>query len=151
MNSRQAATPMPVSLKDLRPAFEFVSMGTGTNNAFLCKETGKIYWTSESGDLDGLEEEELPDDLEESDKYLAIPDKYELHLGKPLALAFAREFLPAYFDEVRHMFSKRGAYRRFRDFLLRRNALDQWYEFEERATDRALREWCEVNSITLAD
>jgi hypothetical protein len=101
--------------------------------------------------LDGLEEEELPDDLEESDKYLAIPDKYELDLGKPLALAFAREFLPAYFDEVRHMFSKRGAYRRFRDFLLRRNALDQWYEFEERATDRALREWCEVNSITLAD
>jgi hypothetical protein len=103
---------MPISLKDLRLAFEFVSMGSSDNSAFLCKKTGRIYWTSESGVLDGLEEEELPDDLEESDKYLAIPDKYELDLGKPLALAFAREFVPAYFDEVRQIFSKRGAYRR---------------------------------------
>jgi hypothetical protein len=71
--------------------------------------------------------------------------------GKPLVLAFAREHLPACFDEVRQIFSKRGAYRRFRDLLLRRNALDQWYEFKEKATEQALRDWCEDNSITLAD
>jgi hypothetical protein len=29
--------------------------------------------------------------------------------------------------------------------------LDQWYEFEAKATERALREWCEVESIDLAD
>ena len=34
-----------------------------------------------------------------------------LGLGKPLALDFAREFLPDDLDEVRYIFSKRGAYR----------------------------------------
>jgi len=37
----------------------------------------------------------LPDDIEGDKKYIAIPDKRELDLGKPLALDFAREFLPA--------------------------------------------------------
>src|SRR5712691_3321870 len=84
-------TPMPVSFQDIMLAFQFVSGGgTGEHQAFLCKPSGKIYWHSElAGDV-----EELPDDIEESDKYVEIPDKRELDLGKPLALDFAREFLP---------------------------------------------------------
>jgi hypothetical protein len=35
--------------------------------------------------------------------------------------------------------------------LARRGALEQWYDFERKATERALREWCEVNSIELVD
>jgi hypothetical protein len=49
------------------------------------------------------------------------------------------------------MFSKSGAYKKFRALVTRRNVLDQWYEFESKATERALREWCELNSIELAD
>ena len=59
-----------------------------------------------------------------------FPDKRELDLGKPLALDFARECLPDDFDEVRYMFSRKGAYRKFRALLIRRNVLDRWYEFE---------------------
>ncbi len=74
----------------------------------------------------------------------------ELGLGKPLALNFAREFLPNDFDEVRYMFSKRGAYQKFRALLTRRNVLDLWYNFESKATEQALREWCKLNSIEVA-
>jgi hypothetical protein len=36
-------TPMPVSLKDILGAFEFVSAGgIGEHQAFLCKQSGKI-------------------------------------------------------------------------------------------------------------
>ena len=70
--------------------------------------------------------------------------------AKPLALDFAREFLPDDLDEVRYMFSKRGAYRKFRTLLIRTNALDHWYDFESKTTERALREWCELNSIEVA-
>ena len=84
-----------------------------------------------SDDLD-----ELPDDVGDSEKYLQIPDKRELDLGKPLALDFARQFLPKDFDEVRQLFSKRGAYARFKDLLDRRRALDQWYDFEAKAEER---------------
>ena len=65
----------------------------------------------------------VPDDIDDSEKFLPIPDKRELDLGKPLALDFARQFLPGDFDEVRQFFSRRGAYARFKELLARRNAL----------------------------
>jgi len=43
---------------------------------------------------------------------IRLPDKRELDLGKPLALDFARQFLPDDFDEVRQFFNRRGAYLR---------------------------------------
>ena len=143
---------MPVSFSDLELAFDFVSSDAalGYHRAFVCRQTGKIYWQSESLGLDDLEE--LPDDLENEEKYVPVPDKREFGLGKPLALDFAREFLPDDFGEIRHMFGKRHAYRNFRALLLRRRgALDRWYEFEAEATKRALREWCEQNSIETVD
>jgi hypothetical protein len=78
---------MPVSLKEILRAFEFVSAGgMGEHQAFLCKQSGKIYWHSElSDDLD-----ELPGDIDDSEKYVQIPNKRELDLGKPLVLDFAR-------------------------------------------------------------
>jgi hypothetical protein len=42
----------------------------------------------------------LPDDIDDNEKFLPIPDKRELDLGKPLGLNFARQFLPGDFDEV---------------------------------------------------
>lgn len=68
-----------------------------------------------------------------------------------MALDFAREFLPNDFDEVRYIFSKRGAYQKFRTLLIRRDVLERWYDFEAKTTERALREWCELNSIELTD
>ena len=50
------------------------------------------------------------DDIGDCEKYLQIPDKRVLDLGKPLALDFARKSLPGDFDEVRQLFSRRGAY-----------------------------------------
>ena len=136
---------MPTGFQDILFSFEFVS-GDGSNEALLCKRTGKIYWRSPLSGLDEIEEE-LPDGIEDDENYVVIPDKRELGLGKPLALDFAREFLPKDFDEVRYMFSKRGAYQKFRALVTKRNVLDRWYDFESKATERALREWCELNSI----
>jgi len=51
---------MAVSFSDLRLAFEFVSSGgMGENEAYLDRQSGKIYWHSEYGEND----EELPDDI----------------------------------------------------------------------------------------
>src|SRR6266850_2502587 len=100
---------MPVSFSDLQLAFEFVSSGgMGENEAYLDRQSGKIYWHSGFGNND----EELPDDIDD-EKYIAIPDKKELDLGKPLVLDFAREFLPDHYDEVRHIFSRRAVGRFF--------------------------------------
>jgi hypothetical protein len=83
---------MAVSFRDLLDAFETVgfSSGFGENAAYLCRETDKILLQFASDE----DSEELPEDIEDEDKYIPIPDKRELDLGKPLVLAFAREFLP---------------------------------------------------------
>lgn len=143
---------MSTSFKDILEAFEFVGMSgsLGENLAFLCRRTSKIYWHSEFSDVAELYDE-LPDDIDDEQKYIAIPHKRDLDLGKPLTLDFARECLPDDFDEVRYIFSRKGAYRKFRALLIRRNALDRWYEFESKATERALRNWCGLNSIRLVD
>ena len=144
---------MPVVFKELVDAFELASMGDpglGEHHAYLCRDTGTIYWHSDFSDLEELNDE-LPEDIEDEEKYVELPDKRELGLGNRLALDFAREVLPAEFDDVRDMFRKRGAYARFKHLLTQRRVLDQWYEFERKATERALREWCQENSIELSE
>jgi hypothetical protein len=142
---------MPVSFQKILNGFEFAaSGGIGEYQAILCRQTGKIYLRSEVSDFDEPIDE-LPEDVEDDEKYIALPDKRELGLGKPLALDFAREFLPRDFDEVRDIFDRRGAYAKFRALLIRTRTLEQWYDFESKATKRALREWCELNSIAVVD
>jgi hypothetical protein len=95
-------------------------------------------------------DDELPDDIDDEEKYIPLPDKRELDLGKPLVLDFTRECLPDDFDEVRQFFSKRGAYPKFKALLSRRGAIDRWHAFEAEATERALRDWCASNAIDIA-
>jgi hypothetical protein len=138
---------MPTSFTDLQDAFLFVSFGApGENEAYLDRQSGKIYCHSEYGDFD----EELPDDID-GDKYIHVPDKRELNLGERLVLDFVRQFLPGDYDEVRRIFSRKGAYGRYKDLLVERSALDCWYEFSNKAEEAALREWCAENGIELSD
>ena len=138
--------PVSVDWTELLHTFEFVSLGQPhEHEAVLCRKTGKFLWLSDLAE----DIEEWPDDADNEEKYLSIPHKKELDLGTPLVFAFAREFLPDEFDEIQRIFHKRGAYARFKDLLQRRKALDRWYDFENKATEAALREWCEVNEITI--
>jgi hypothetical protein len=100
---------MPVSFAEILDAFEFanVNAGSGEHQAIVCKQTGKIYLHSENSDREELNDEPLPEDIEDGEKYLMIPGKRDLDLGKPLALDFAREVLPDDFDEVRHLRQER--------------------------------------------
>ena len=93
----------------------------------------------------------MPDDIDDGEKFLQIPDQRELDLGKPLALDFADQFLPGDFDDVSQFFNRRGAYARFKDQLAQRGVLDQWYDFETKAEEQALRSWCELNAIEVGD
>jgi len=136
-----------VDLEDLLTAFEFVGAAApGENNAYISLDTGHIHWTSELSALD----EELPDDLEASDRYIALPHKTELGLGKPLALQFAASELPDCHGQVADCFRHKGAYARFKALLDSREALERWYSYEAAATGKALRAWCADHGIPIA-
>lgn len=96
-------------------------------------------------------DEDVPDDIKTSDRYIMIPHKNDFDLGRRLAPAFVDQELAGDYDTIARFFRKKGAYGRFKDFLHGRNLLDRWYEFEARATERTLRDWCAESDIMLAE
>jgi hypothetical protein len=105
---------------DLARAVDLVSYaGPMEHNAYVSLDTGKIWWTSDSSDAF----EEIPDDLETSDRYLAIPHKNELDLGRRLALRFVTQELPAHHEQVEGFSRRQRAYARFKDLLEREGVL----------------------------
>ena len=139
---------MTVTYEEISSAFEFVASGAPMeHSAYISLDTGQIYWASELASLD----EELPDDLGTSDRYLVVPHKTELDLGKNLALRFAAEELPDSYEQVANIFRSKGAYGRFKQLLEDEAVLEKWYKFEEEATEKALREWCAANDIQIVE
>ena len=137
-----------VKYEDLSMAFDFVNFGAPMEHtAYVSLDTGAIYWISEHDSVD----EEVPEDLETSDRYVAIPHKNDLDLGADLALRFVAEELPERYDRIQQVFRHRGAYGRFKELLTAEGRLDQWYRFETEATDKALREWCAANGIQVME
>jgi hypothetical protein len=133
-----------VNAEELRTTCEFVSSAPQEeNSAYICLDTGKIYWQSISAGL-----EDLPEDLETSDRCIAVPHKNDLGLGgRRLALAFVNQALPDGYDTVAGFFQRRRAFMRFKDLLKARGMLDRWHNFEEQAMEEALLAWCAVNGI----
>ena len=135
-----------VKYNELSEAFDFVSFAAPMEHqAYVDRTTGKIYWVSDAI------EDEVPEDLDASDQYIAIPHKNELDLGASLALQFAAEALPDHYQRIEDFFRHRGAYARFKDLLAEAGRLEEWYAFEAQRTHVALRRWCEENDVTITD
>lgn len=139
---------IPVKLDDLEEALLFVGAGEMSGaSAWVCRATGDVFWHSNETD----DFRPLPPDIDDAERYVAVPNNHTLGLGKPLALEFARTQLPACYEQVRGIFAHRGAYARFKDLLERHHRLDAWHRWEAEQTREALREWCADNGIPLAD
>lgn len=142
-------TSPKVKFSDIELAFEFANFGyPGEAEAYICRRTGRTYtYTQIDPDL----EEPLPEDIHDEEKYLPLPHKNELGLGKPLVLEFASEHLPEHYDKVREIFSSPGAYARFKDLLEYQDKLQLWHDYEDKAEEEALRQWCRDNGIEIED
>jgi len=138
-----------VKYDDLSAAFDFVSDGAPMeHHAYVSLDTGQIYWTSDSIDT---REEDIPEDIKTSARYLAIPHKSELDLGRGLVLRFVAQQLSAHYDQVEGFFRRQGAYARFKDLLEREGVLEHWYAFEADSVEKALRQWCADNGLDILD
>lgn len=117
-----------------------------SGEAWVCRTTGKVIIRS---DLIS-EHEPVPEDVDEYDKYVTVPGLTRLDLGHALVFDFVVEHMPDAEDEVRRMFRRPGAYRRFSNLMDDRGLRDRWHAFRDERTLAALREWCEDNDLTLA-
>ena len=132
---------------EIETAFMFVSSGPEfMNSAILDRETGKIYYTSDLGDSD-----ELPQDIEGNEKYIGIPHRNDLDLGKQLVFKFVMKVVPEEIEIIMGFFNHPGAYSNYKKYLTRINKLKEWFKFEETETQGALKEWCKQNNIEIQE
>ena len=135
---------MKCTFSDIEDAFNFVGSGPMCEReAVLNTETGELYYQS---DMSGIDE--FLEDVDD-DKYIYIRHKNELNLGRDLVFRFVAQTIPEKLDNVERIFRRRGAYSRYKDLLDRVGQLEQWYEFELEAQNKALKEWCKESEIDI--
>jgi hypothetical protein len=62
---------------------------------------------------------------------------------------FVREHLPDVHARAEKIFSRRGAYGRFKSLLEGAGFLELWYEYEAKCIEAALRGWAEEQGLPL--
>lgn len=136
-----------VKFDDILSGYGWVCASSdGANSAFVSRATGLVHWASSDTEMD----DELPEDIENSSAYVDIPHKFDLNLGRDLALAFTEERLSDSIRTVQGFFRQRGAYSKFKDLLQHKGLLQAWYDYEASKTEIALREWCAEQGIAVA-
>jgi len=142
---------MAVKLSDLELAFMYQDAAHMEPDAgvWIDRETETILYQYEEGAVD--DPEPLPDDIDENPRYLALPTRHDLDLGRPLALEFVDKFLPQAYDEIHDTLRRRGGWHRFKDHLDDAGLLKKWYEYYEQRSREALIEWCEAEGIVVED
>jgi len=139
---------MPIVSRDeLENTLIWVSSDFLDNEAYICRKTGKIHWISD--DPGEMDDEEIPEDIHDSDQYLLVPNKRDLDLGNRLVFDFASQYLPQRYDDVRDMFRHKGAYRRFRILLEKKALVEEWYRYSNEREAKALADWCESEGLEL--
>jgi hypothetical protein len=135
---------MNVKLDDLEMAVDFVSAGALLDaQAFIDRSSGAVIYTGE-----GVDEADIAEfDLDDEARFVPVPSKQELDLGRELVLEFVAQSMPSELDAVRDLFRHKGAYARYKALLERVGQLDAWYAFEAQAIRATLRRWCEENDI----
>ena len=143
----EALRSVSISYRELSNAFEFVSSSQPSEaDAYICVNTGEIYFVSA---LAGINE--LPEDDGDTDNYIGVPHKNDLNIGRRLVFDFVDAELPSERDTVEKFFRRPGAYGKFKNMLESYGMLDKWYAFEESAVEEALREWCQESGIQLQE
>ena len=109
------------TFSEIQDAFLFVSSTEyGMHSAILCKDTDQIYYHSELGGSDDMDEEDL-----DSDMCIKIPHKIDLGRGQNLVFEFVERHLADECSSVQQIFRCRGAYGRFKDLLEQKGLLQK--------------------------
>lgn len=125
--------------------------GRSLNHAYIDPQTGNIFYVSDEMDLKDEFGEEIPDDFETSDRFIAIPARNDLDLGLELVQAFVDETIPEHEATIREFFRHSGAYGRFKHFLETKGLLQAWYDYENRETEATVRGWAADENIALIE
>lgn len=89
--------------------------------------------------------------LENWNDYIELPDKYEIHeysIMESFCYSICDEKLS---DMLCNAISGKGAFRRFKDAIIRHDLENEWYAYKFETLCRIAREWCDFNKIPFVE
>jgi hypothetical protein len=149
---------VPAKVEDLVDALDMQNDQTAS---YFSRETGEVYVISDEAmqiaeggtDADDAlhdceqEEIELARRILDSDRYVALPTSWDVDAWRIMeAFCYSLDH-----QDIRAEFlgaiRGRGAFRYFKDLLLRHGLRDSWYAFRGEALRKIAIEWCEEHEI----
>lgn len=136
-------TTLPIDLDELTIALTHHDPYTGSSWRFDSR-TGALFFVS-----DGVDEEDLPDDLDDDTRWLDVR-AIDSSLTWQIRADFAEQCSDAWLARrLADALDQRKPFRRFKDALYDHpEQREAWFAFERIALERIAREWCEERGIT---
>ena len=156
--------PIPVKLSDVVEQLGFVS---DDSDVYLNRKTGEfVVLTSDqmfefedddleddsmdedfSDESDLMEERKLRREVFESDDYIQLPDKFEMHdwqIMQDFCLSVRKGDLR---EELLELIRGRGAFGRFNSAIHRLRLENSWHDFKNKTYEQVALDWLEANAI----
>lgn len=150
--------PNSVRLSDIVDGME---MQSDEMTAYFHRPTGRVvaireeaFMAADDDDPEFAEDEEfaearaiLNDEDAVERNYLALPDRFEIDeygMMERFASGVAHENER---DQLLSALNGKGAFRRFKDTVVRLDLAKLWYAAREQEYERVAREWCEAHGI----
>ena len=142
----------PIALDDVFAALDWAGEAGSDRMAFICRESGRILRTTDRDfDESGTSTGDLPDNLDDPQRYAIVPSHRDLQLGKRLAVRFAQAHAPAVIEDVHTCFASAGARERFDALMEGAGQLAAWRRHESDAVETALRSWAEDEGLVVVN
>ena len=132
---------MKVKLTDIIDAIEMMDQ---YSEYFLDKETGEIEWVSDMT-MTKKQQEEIYDRLDKHGFY-RLPASFDIR-DYDIMEDFVDTLSGAAHDRLSSAIQGRGAFRRFKDTVIKLGIDQEWYDFQASAYKRKAARWCEENGI----
>ena len=133
---------MPITSVFIDDVVEQLEMVDSMSHHFFNTATGEFGWYNEEYPSD----EDDPEQFEE-DEWIALPSSWDIHEYDIMARFTAGVRDARKQDSLEHALHGKGAFRRFKDTLIRTGLEQQWYDYRDQALLRIAKEWCEENDI----
>ena len=103
------------------------------------------------GLVDGKENSELIEEIECSDDYILVPNKYdvdEYSMMEKFIYTIPSELIQSRLEEL---IQGKGAFRRFKDAIFNLGITEEWYKFRDECYKEFAKEWCEYHNIAFIE
>lgn len=151
----------PVKLSDLIDVLEFDS---DEYTQYVDLQTGRVVHLYDSllsavedGDEDSLGDWE-PEAVEiakavveEDERFVDAPDKFEFHEYRQMERFIRTVETPEVAEQLWRAIKGKGAFRHFKDTASRLGLLERWYGYRANAMKEFVLEWAEDNHVSVVD